>query len=54
MFHTEISHVELLLYTVAAVTESLESKGTLQQLRANVRAGIFQALEEPQVQHAVM
>ncbi|DBA70853.1 TPA: hypothetical protein ACH3X2_011622 [Trebouxia sp. C0005] len=32
----------------AAVTNSLESSGTLQQLRAQVRADIYQSLESPQ------
>ncbi len=35
--------------TLAAVTDSLENSGTLQQLRAQVRAGIYDALESPQV-----
>ena len=36
----------------AAVTDSLETTGTLEQLRAKVRAGIFNALEGPQVPEA--
>lgn len=38
----------------AAVTESLESNGTLLQLRAKVRAGIYEALENPQVHQLAM
>ena len=34
----------------AAVTDSLENSGKLEQLRAKVRAGIYEALESPQVQ----
>lgn len=32
----------------AAVTNSLENSGKLEQLRAKVRAGIYEALESPQ------
>lgn len=37
------------MYMPAAVTDNLENTGTLQQLRAQVRAGIYQAIESPQV-----